>query len=64
MKKILILAVIIIFVAIYWRGTKSILAKAGMDCDWHAFYAFCKAPSKNPKMPNFMEIFKAGTKFK
>ncbi|MBX4204689.1 MAG: hypothetical protein KW788_00700 [Candidatus Doudnabacteria bacterium] len=63
MKKIIILAIIAIFIGIYWRGTKAILAKAGMDCDWHVFYAFCKSPTKNPPMPNFMEIFKQGTKF-
>jgi hypothetical protein len=64
MKKLIILAIIIIFIGVYWRGTKSILAKMGMDCDWHVFYAFCKAPAKNSQMPNFMEILKAGVKIK
>lgn len=64
MKKLLILAIIAIFVFVYWRGTKSILAKAGMDCEWHTVYAVCKSPSKNPQMPNFMDILKAGSNFK
>ncbi len=66
MMKKLILIIVIIFVVVYWRGTKSILAKMGMDCDWHAFYAICKSDPKmqNTSMPNFMDIFKAGTKLK
>jgi len=64
MKSKIIVVLIILFAFIYWRGTKSILAKMGMDCEWHVFYAFCKAPVKNTQMPNFMEIFKAGIKFK
>jgi hypothetical protein len=63
MKSKIIIALIIIFVIVYWRGTKEILAKAGMDCEWHAFYAICKSDKPQGRMPNFMDILKAGSKF-
>lgn len=64
MKKLLILALIIGFGFVYWRGTKVILTKSGMDCEWHAFYAICKQPKKASPFPSLLDVIKTGANFK
>jgi hypothetical protein len=58
----LLLLLVVAAVFIYWRGFNA-LARQDFNCKFKLFIAACVPKTKDAKLPNIMDAFKAGLKF-
>jgi hypothetical protein len=63
-KTILIIILVVGF--IFWRGTKNIIAKENITCQWHSLFALCVTGDKKilTNFPSWTDVLKEGIKLK
>ena len=63
MRTKIILVAIIVLGFLYWRGTKTVTAEKGWDCEYHVAYALCNPKNNKAKLPGLWDIMKAVARF-
>ncbi|OGE83176.1 MAG: hypothetical protein A3B10_01550 [Candidatus Doudnabacteria bacterium RIFCSPLOWO2_01_FULL_44_21] len=59
----IILVGLIVFLFIYWRGTKAYTKQNNLECERHIVYAVCKQLGKSTTVPTLWDVLKAGVRF-
>lgn len=62
-RKRLIIVLVVLFVIIYWRGTKTYAEENKLECKRHLVYAVCKQIGQATVVPSLWDVMKAGVRF-